>query len=188
MKVILAVMHTTCQLQREVVKTRPEFFFRPYFHYFSSSVHHCEDHFQSRLNFSGHHTLSHELMSESVLTELQATPWSNYKTQSVSFLVLYDDWSTLKIVSVIISYFLNTMSNPELILIFYNWFFTRSCFQLISMYDILVFWYSETFDNFISVDSIMWGEAKLFQTFSTQRLHRDYCSHLGCSQIKLSIG
>ena len=90
-------------------------FFRPYFHYFSSSVHHCEDHFQSRLNFSGHHTLSHQLMSESVLTELQATPWSNYKTQSVSFLVLYDDWSTLKIVSVIISYFLNTMSTPELI-------------------------------------------------------------------------
>ena len=115
MKVILAVMHTTCQSQWEVVKTRPEFFFRPYFHYFSSSVHHCEDHFQSRLNFSGHHTLSHQLMSESVLTELQATPWSNYKTQSVSFLVLYDDWSTLKIVSVIISYFLNTMSNPELI-------------------------------------------------------------------------
>ena len=78
-------------------------------------MHHCEDHFQSRLNFSGHHTLSHQLMCESVLTELQATPWSNYKTQSVSFLVLYDDWSTLKIVSVIISYFLNTMSTPELI-------------------------------------------------------------------------
>ena len=27
---------------------RPEFFFRPYFHYCLGSAHHCEDHFHSR--------------------------------------------------------------------------------------------------------------------------------------------
>ena len=34
---------------RVQIPYRPEFFFRPYFHYYSSSVHYCEDHSHSRL-------------------------------------------------------------------------------------------------------------------------------------------
>ena len=95
MKAIFAIMNTTWA----VVKIRPEKkiqacsgfksrtglnFFRPYFHYYSSSVHYCEDRFHTHVNNFCRRWVSWEMIFVVPLsnTENLTRPWLNNSNRS----------------------------------------------------------------------------------------------------------